>query len=233
MPALDVSQDVAAIDRLDAVKMALKVLRRSSGLRIVLVARYDDRHGRWTSGKATRTSVAGWGRSALGRMKLRLSWPWRRHRVRQARPAPTPPQRPPPGKADVVRRLAREPSLRGELDDATWQPLSTWLAWSVGRLAQRARAGSMPEGNVDQAYRALRETTLLLGDLLLAGTEIPDFAGSMESVEGYLAPWFPLQAEQLFPRLMQVAEDLHRRRASSQVAAQEIGRVLLTSFGGT
>lgn len=113
-----------------------------------------------------------------------------------------------------------------------WQPISTWLAWSVRRLAERAQAGRMPASDVDQAYRALRETTLLLGDLLLAGTEIPDFAGSMETVEGYLAPWFPREAEQLFPRLMQVAEGLHRRRASSRVAAQEIGRVLLTSFGG-
>lgn len=39
--------DVAAIDRLDAVKMSLKVLRRATGLRIALVARVTEES--WTA----------------------------------------------------------------------------------------------------------------------------------------------------------------------------------------
>ncbi len=43
----NVAADVAAIDRLEAVKTSLKVLRRATGLRIVLVARVTD--ASWTA----------------------------------------------------------------------------------------------------------------------------------------------------------------------------------------
>jgi hypothetical protein len=43
----DVSADIAAIDRLEAVRMALKVLRRSTQLRIALVARVTEES--WTA----------------------------------------------------------------------------------------------------------------------------------------------------------------------------------------
>jgi len=42
-----VAAEVAAIDRLDAVKTSLHVLRRATGLRIVLVARVTDES--WTA----------------------------------------------------------------------------------------------------------------------------------------------------------------------------------------
>jgi hypothetical protein len=44
---VDVAADIAAIDRLDAVGTALKVLRRTTGLRIALVARVTD--ASWTA----------------------------------------------------------------------------------------------------------------------------------------------------------------------------------------
>ncbi|MDP9368490.1 MAG: hypothetical protein M3Q03_09485 [Chloroflexota bacterium] len=43
----NVAADVAAIDRLEAVQTSLKVLRRATGLRIVLVARVTD--ASWTA----------------------------------------------------------------------------------------------------------------------------------------------------------------------------------------
>jgi hypothetical protein len=43
----EIAADVAAIDRLEAVKMALKVLRRSTGLRTALVARVTE--DSWTA----------------------------------------------------------------------------------------------------------------------------------------------------------------------------------------
>jgi hypothetical protein len=43
----DLSADVAAIDRLEAVRVALKVLRRSSRLRIAVVARVTENS--WTA----------------------------------------------------------------------------------------------------------------------------------------------------------------------------------------
>ncbi len=43
----NVAADVAAVDRLEAVKTSLKVLRRVTGLRIVLVARVTD--ASWTA----------------------------------------------------------------------------------------------------------------------------------------------------------------------------------------
>ncbi len=43
----DPASDVATIDRLDAVKTSLHVLRRITGLRIVLVARVTDES--WTA----------------------------------------------------------------------------------------------------------------------------------------------------------------------------------------
>ena len=42
-----IAADLAAIDRLDAVKMSLKVLRRVTGLRIALVTRVID--ATWTA----------------------------------------------------------------------------------------------------------------------------------------------------------------------------------------
>jgi hypothetical protein len=47
MPELDIAADVAAIDRLEVVHVALKVLRRATGLRIALVARVTEES--WTA----------------------------------------------------------------------------------------------------------------------------------------------------------------------------------------
>lgn len=47
MTQSDVSVDLAAIDRLEGVRMALRVLRRTTGLRIALVARVTNQS--WTA----------------------------------------------------------------------------------------------------------------------------------------------------------------------------------------
>ncbi len=47
MPTETIAVDVAAIDRLEVVKTSLKVLRRVTGLRIVLVALVTDES--WTA----------------------------------------------------------------------------------------------------------------------------------------------------------------------------------------
>jgi len=43
----DAAAEIAAIDRLDAVKTSLQVLRRTTGLRVVLVARVTE--ASWTA----------------------------------------------------------------------------------------------------------------------------------------------------------------------------------------
>ncbi len=43
----DASRDIAAIDRLEAVRLSLQVLRRATGLRIALVARVTE--SSWTA----------------------------------------------------------------------------------------------------------------------------------------------------------------------------------------
>ncbi len=47
MPGLQMAQSAAGLDRLEAVQTALRVLRRSTGMRIALVARVTDTS--WTA----------------------------------------------------------------------------------------------------------------------------------------------------------------------------------------
>jgi hypothetical protein len=92
----------------------------------------------------------------------------------------------PPG-ADRARALAErwleDESLRGDLDDQTWQPIQDWL------LAVAARVGSTTAGRDDATAQPLLDQAQLVGTALartLAGMLGPGV--SPNSVGRYLEP---------------------------------------------
>jgi hypothetical protein len=132
----------------------------------------------------------------------------------------------PPTEAELVARLEGDRALRAEIDTATWQGMQGWLRPALRTLAQRSPAPA----DADAAYRALRDSALLLGDTLVAGTATPDFADSLAGIEAYLMPFFPRAMEQAFPALIEEAQRLHRQRAPTATAAARLTAVLRAAF---
>jgi hypothetical protein len=164
---------------------------------------------------------------------VRLPWPWRRQQqvptdraqpTSRARPAARPPRG--PTEAELLARLDTDGALRGGLDAATWQPIQDWLQLALRTLARRGPS----QAEADAGYRALRDSALLLGDVLLGGTTVPDFAASLEGIEAYLTPLFPHEMERAFPALLEEAHRLQRAAAPTDVAAARLATVLRSAF---
>jgi len=168
---------------------------------------------------------------------VRLRWPWRRTQNSAGEAPPSsPPLRPRPSprparrlsEVDLLARLEGDVSIRGGLDRASWEPTAGWVRPAVQTLARTAASDDTAEAG----YRALRDSALLLGDVLLGGTDAPDFAASLEGIEAYLTPYFPREMESAFPALLEEAARLHRQHASRAQAAARLGAVLRRAFGG-
>jgi hypothetical protein len=160
---------------------------------------------------------------------VRLPWPFRRRTSRSAPPAPVrrnAHQPPSIGEAELQARLRGDPSLRGDLDTATWAPIEAWLCAAIHALAlQRPNASE-----ADAAYRALRDSALLLGDVLVGGTATPDFSQSLEGIEAYLTPYFSQEMERAFPALLEEAQREQRLHASRPQASAALAGVLRRAF---
>ncbi len=163
---------------------------------------------------------------------MRLPWPFRRRTSRSAPPAPVrrnAHQPPAVSEAELLARLRSDPSLRGDLDTATWAPIEAWLRAAMHTLAlQRPNASE-----ADAAYRALRDSALLLGDVVIGGTATPDFAQSLEGIEAYLTPYFSQQMERAFPALLEQAQRQQRLHASRPQASAALAGVLRSAFEET
>ena len=159
---------------------------------------------------------------------MRLPWPWRR---RPPRPAPPQTRRNahqprPVDAATLLARLDSDPSLRGGLDPAAWGPIQAWLRAALRRLAAQHPSAS----DADAAYRALRDSALLLGDVLVSGTDTPDFAQSLEGIEAYLTPYFEAEMERTFPALLQEAQRLQQAHAPRAQASARLAGILRHAF---
>jgi hypothetical protein len=158
-----------------------------------------------------------------------LPWPWRRRPARTAPSAATGRNAHRPravGEAELLARLEGDPTLRGELDAPSWAPIHGWLRTAMSALARQRPNAS----EADAAYRALRDSALLLGDVLVGGTATPDFAQSLEGIEAYLTPYFPQPMERAFPALLEEAQRLQQRRATRAQASAGLGSVLRAAF---
>lgn len=116
--------------------------------------------------------------------------------------------------------------MRGGLDPLAGSPALAWLRPAVTLLARTVASNDQAEAG----YRGLRDSALLLGDVLLGGTNSPDFAASLEAIEAYLTPFFPREMEAAFPALLVEAERLHRERASTTTAAARLGAIFDRAF---
>ena len=163
---------------------------------------------------------------------MRLPWPFRRRTARSAPPAPVRRNAHQPAsvsEAELLARLRSDPSLRGDLDAATWAPIDGWLRAAMQTLAQQRPNAR----EADAAYRALRDSALLLGDVLLGGTATPDFSQSLEGIEAYLTPYFSREMERAFPALLEEAQRQQRLRAPRPQASVALGGVLRRAFEET
>jgi len=148
-------------------------------------------------------------------------------RLRPPVAAPPAVEDPLPGREQrLAERLLEDEALRGDLDDATWQPIQDWLLAVVKRVAA-STAGlddTAAQPILDQAQARLRAAVVALGEALAAGPAAPDFIQRLEAVQGELRP--PIvdgaRAGQARSALRSVAVDVAGAGADRATAAQRL-----------
>lgn len=161
-----------------------------------------------------------------------MRFPFPIRRLARPRASTPPPAAPPVTEEALLARLEADQSLRGSLDDVAWEPIHAWLRQAVHAVFADSAVPSDSDSR-QRAFMAIYDSALLLGDVLLAGPDQPDFAGSLEALEAYLAPYFPVQTSRAFPKLIEDAQRLHENEATSDEAAVLLGEDLLRAFSET
>jgi hypothetical protein len=132
--------------------------------------------------------------------------------------------------ADRERRLAEQwledEALRGDLDDATWQPIQDWLL-AVASRAAAATAGqddAEAEPVLDSVRADVKALASTLTDALQAGTGATDFAPQLEALHHHLRP--PVVERERLPRvhaaLRDATAEVVRSRADGPTAAAQV-----------
>ena len=90
----------------------------------------------------------------------------------------------------LVEGLLEDERLRGDLDDATWQPIQDWLLRAAERVAAATagRDDAAAQPSLDAGRATLREMATTLADALGAGTGAADFAARLEPLHHLLRP---------------------------------------------
>lgn len=128
----------------------------------------------------------------------------------------------------LAERLLERESLRGALDDATWQPIQDWLLRTAGRLAAATAGLDEPaaEPALDRGEAALMEVAAILASALDldAGTTGPALAQRLEPLPRALVP--PLvdarHARAVHARLRAATRQLAARPEPAPTAAARL-----------
>jgi hypothetical protein len=144
-----------------------------------------------------------------------------------------PPPQPPAGGDDaatrerrLAERLLEDESLRGSLDDATWQPIQDWILAAATRAAAAASGldDAAAEPVLNQAQVALRNVAATLVHALEAGPGTPDLATRLEPLHHHARPPLVERAHtrRVHAALRQVARQLGAERVDPPTAAARL-----------
>jgi hypothetical protein len=126
----------------------------------------------------------------------------------------------------ISERLLEDESLRGSLDDATWQPIQDWILAAATRAAA-ATSGlddAAAEPVLNQAQVALRNVAATLVHALEAGPGTPDLATRLEPLHHHARPPLVERAHtrRVHAALRQVARQLGAERVDPPTAAARL-----------
>jgi hypothetical protein len=135
----------------------------------------------------------------------------------------------------LAERLLEDEALRGDLDDATWQPIQDWMLVQAHRIAAATTgmddAAAQPV--LDNGQAALRQVATTLADALAAGTTSPNFAQRIEPLHKQVRP--PLvdaaRARRVHAALRAVVSELVAQQVDSATAAARLAAVFRTGAG--
>lgn len=126
----------------------------------------------------------------------------------------------------LAERLLEDEALRGELDDAAWQPIQDWLLARAARLAASTAAldDEAAQPILDAALAALRQLGAGLAEVLASrplGQDLPDrLEPLLAAVSSPLVP--PDQVSGARSRVRAVARELAATRPAPAEAAARL-----------
>lgn len=130
----------------------------------------------------------------------------------------------------LAERLLDDESLRGDLDDTTWQPLQDWLLAVAARLAaatvdldeEAARA------YLDRGRRVLVGVARAAAEVLDAGASAADVARGVEPLVAAVGPpvFSAAHADEARAALRQAARQVSAERPSPAYAARQLAAIL-------
>lgn len=130
----------------------------------------------------------------------------------------------------LAERFLEDEALRGDLDDATWQPLQDWLLTVITRLAASTKGlgDDAAQPLLDAGQARLRPIVAELAEALSDGTGEPKFAERLAAVAERLQPPLvePADAAATAAALRAAAEELASAQADGPTAAGRLVAVL-------
>ena len=130
----------------------------------------------------------------------------------------------------LAERFLEDEALRGDLDDATWQPLQDWLLTVITRLADSTRGlgDDAAQPMLDAGQARLRQVVAELADVLSDGTGAPRFAARLTAVAEHLRPPLvePSDTAAMAAAVRAAAEGLASAQADGPTAAGRLAAAL-------
>jgi hypothetical protein len=137
----------------------------------------------------------------------------------------------------LAERFLEDEALRGDLDDATWQPLQDWLLAVIRRLAASTEGlgDDAAQPILDAGQARLRQIVAELADVLSDGTGAPKFAERLAAVAERLEPPLvePTDAASMAAALRAAAQELASTQADGPTAAGRLVAMLTGAGSAT
>ena len=117
----------------------------------------------------------------------------------------------------LAERLLEDERLRGDLDDATWQPIQDWLLVTAGRLARGTQGltNRVADERLNLGRRALKETAQVIHAALAADAD-------RSRTGALLGELTPLLVPAVVPARQAPARDARLRQAGERIQAEAL-----------
>jgi hypothetical protein len=123
-------------------------------------------------------------------------------------------------------------ALRGDLEDAAWQPIQDWAIERIADLARRANGLDDDEAvlMLESAYRSLRKVTVTLADLAALEPRSTEATERLEALRAALTP--PLVDVGVGSRLVDLAAEAVASLQEEQATSANIASRLVSALRG-
>jgi hypothetical protein len=117
----------------------------------------------------------------------------------------------------LAERLLEDEGLRGDLDDATWQPIQDWLLATAGHLARGTQGLTDAEADehLHRARRALKDAAQVIQEALAVDADRSRAGPLLDELPTLLVP-------AVLPVGRAAALAAHLRRAGEQIEAEAL-----------